>query len=207
MKRFRNATWAGVLAIAILAVIVPGASQAGPYVAGGTAVYRENGQTVADDGAALCLPGGMGVGGACLPFGGRGGAVGVLDAVSGTNVAFQVCIDNNGDSKCTDNRKPTGEACVDQVFFSHSDDARFFNPLGPLPNSRTPGCPTTGWNGYVVFICEGVHVAQNGSAGGGQPHTHAATTGTISNAPAGSGYGNFCGSSERVTVEKDYQVV
>lgn len=201
---------ATAVAMMMLALVVPGVSSADPYISGGTAVYRENGNTQADDGGAVCITdAGTGIGGACLPFGEQNGAVGVVDAVSGTDVAFQVCIDNNGDGRCTDfGQKNTGEGCLDQVFFSHGDDGRFFNPLGPLPTSRAPGCnPTTGWNGYVVFVCEGVHVVPNGSANGGPPHVHPATTGTISNEPAGTGYGNFCGSSERQTVEKDYVLV
>lgn len=200
---------AAATAMMIMALVAPGVSQAGPYVSGGTAVYRENGETRADDGAAICSTTGAGIGGGCLPFGGPGAAVKVTDAASGANVAFQVCIDNNGDGVCSDfGQKPDGAGCLDQVYFSHSDDGRFFNPLGPLPTSRAPGCSTAGgWNGYIVFVCEGVHVAANGSAGGGEPHVHPATAGSISSASEGTGYGNFCGSSQRQRVEKDYRVI
>jgi hypothetical protein len=201
---------AAAISMVLLALVVPGTSQANPYVSGGTAVYRENGQTRVDDGATVCFTAtNSGIGGACLPFGTPNGAVGVVDAVSGTEVAFQVCIDNNGDGVCTDRgQKPNGEGCQDQVYFSHGDDGLFHNPLGPLPTSRAPGCATTGgWNGYIVFVCEGVHTVPNGTASGGQPHVHPATTGTISNAPAGTGYGNFCGASRETVVEKDYRVI
>ncbi|HEX9697238.1 MAG TPA: hypothetical protein VGB64_13110 [Actinomycetota bacterium] len=201
---------------ATLTVVATGVFQAsaGIYVGGATVVYKEAGnQTAVDEGAAACLVGtGTGIGGGCLPFG-AGTAVEVIDALgipTGTEheVAFQVCIDNNADLKCTSGGASQTLPCHDEVFFSHSDDGLFFNPLGPLPGARSPGCPTGGWNGYVVFICQGVHTGQGPFPGtSGSPHAHPSTLGTIELTTGGSGFGDFCGGSRDVVVEKDYVLI
>lgn len=214
--RARIAAVASLVALVVATTTTGNAATGERYEGGGTvAVAKINGVTVVDNGAAICRPGGASTGGACVPFGevgadGRGFVyLGVDDDTVGEDVAFQVCIDNNGDGVCSDfGQEPAGKGCLDQVYFSHGDDGLFHNPLGPLPSSRAPGCnTTTGWIGYIVFICEGVHVVKDGSANGGTPHVHPATTGTVSNAPSGTGYGNFCGSSNRQPVEKDYKVI
>jgi hypothetical protein len=153
------------------------------YTNPGATVVRGNGATPADSGFAICQPAlGTGTGGLCLPFG-DDDAVQVVDDTAGENVAFQVCIDNNGDGFCT-----FGESgpCADDIEFSHDDAGNFFNPVGPLRTGFRTGCPGGPWNGYVVIICNGVHVTAS-------PHAHPATTGTASVTSGGEGLGTFCG--------------
>lgn len=209
-----------VAAIAALALFAaPQLAGADTYLGGGTVVFKQQGQAPdADRGVTICDPAlGTGIGGGCIPFNSDGspGAISVSDlgrAVAGgdpTSVAFQVCIDNNGDSKCTSGGDAAGKNCADYVAFSHNDAGQFFNPLGPLPSSKAPGCETTGgWNGYVVFLCEGVHVGGRGSQGV-PAHSHPATTGLISSedASTATGFGDFCGGTRELVVEKDYQVI
>lgn len=161
------------------------------YTAGGTFVVKSGGLTVVDNGGVVCdgLTG-SGVGGGCLPFpildpAASGAFIGVTDDAAGAHVAFQVCIDNNGDGVCG-GLQPDG-VCVDQIFFSHADGGAFFNPLGPLPTRTLDGCAGA-FQGYVVLLCQGEH--NDPQAG---PHSHAVTQGTIAFAPDGSGYGDFCG--------------
>jgi hypothetical protein len=163
------------------------------YTAGGTFVVKSDGQTIVDNGGAICQGlTGSGVGGGCLPFpladptGQAGAFIGVRDDAAGASVAFQVCIDNNGDGICGGQPLPT-EPCRDQIFFSHSDGGRFFNALGPLPTTSLKGCPNA-FQGYVVLLCQGEH--NDREAG---PHSHTLTTGTIKLMRDGSGYGDFCG--------------
>ncbi|HEU0132451.1 MAG TPA: hypothetical protein VFQ85_15815 [Mycobacteriales bacterium] len=173
----------------LLVGLVPQAHAAsGTYVAGGTAVGRAAGTTAVDNGTVACMPqSASGVGGLCLPFGG-GDAVSVIDDVLGRNVAFQVCVDNNGDGFCGRGPTPPAEpACVDQILFSHADDGSFRNPVGPMQTALAP-CPGNGggWNGYVVFLCNGAHVASD-------VHLHPATRGTAKVTTGGQGSGTFCG--------------
>ncbi len=200
---------AAVAALAAVVAMTLGSASAQVYVSGGTVVFKQEGAPpAADNGTLACHSSGIGVGGACLPFT-PGGFVGVTDVLAGKNVAFQVCIDANGDGICTDGKRDT-QPCRDQIFFSHDDQGLFHNPIGPLPTAMPAGCGTTApWKGYVVFLCEGVHVTR-GSAGPGAPHTHTATTGTIANTGplAPSGFGDFCGAAggER-PVSKPYTVI
>lgn len=167
------------------------------YTSGGTVVARNNGEPAVDEGTMLCNGGdNVGVGGFCTSFGG-GDAMAVFDDVAGTDVAFQVCIDNNGDGTCTS--PDTSAACPDQIFFSHDDQGVFYNPLGPIPTGFLPGCGYGAWQGYVVFLCEGTHVA-------GTPHAHAATTGGGRVTTGGEGLGTFCGGSEVQPSRKKYQL-
>ena len=179
------------------------------YTGGGTFVAKTPLGTVVDNGGAICQgTAGDGIGGGCLPFPGEGreGFVGVMDDSAGKEVAFQVCIDNNGDGICGG---PQNDGrCFDQIFFSHADDGKFFNPLGPLPTSFLSGCGAGAHNGYVVLLCSGEHVDATG------PHTHAPRTGTISLTASGSGYGDFCGGGASGgaanpvnTVAKAYKVI
>ncbi len=189
---------------------VTGGSGAGNYVTGGTAVAKQSGQPpAADSGALACnAADGSGVGGACVPFG-PGDSVLVNDTANGTGVAFQVCLDNDGDGVCTS--PDVSQPCPDQIFFSHDDAGNFFNPLGPLPPSFLPGCPGGAWPGYVVFICQGAHVA--GAASPISPiadasgHVHPATTGTASLTTGGTGFGTFCGGAKQAPSRKAYIVV
>lgn len=193
-----------------LVTAVAASSLAGAYVGGGTFVVKTQFGTVVDNGGVVCQgANGDGVGGGCLPFPTSvppsadgtlaGGFVQVADDAAGREVAFQVCLDNNGDGVCggpqpgVDSALPAeglGQGfCRDQIFFSHNDDGRFFNALGPLPTSLLRGCEENGgFQGYVVLLCQGAHQREGGAA-----HTHSLTSGSISLARDGSGYGTFCG--------------
>ena len=170
----------GVLSISLLTVRPAPADQ---YVAGSTFVARVDNTTVLDLGFVECTgTSGPGVGGGCIPWTAGGGAIEVIDAVNGRNVAFQVCIDNDGDRFC--GGVPTIAGCDDTIVFSHFDDGTFSNPLA-APTSFTTGCPG-GFRGWVVFLCQGVHAT-------GTPHEHEVTTGTITSAGGGGPSGQFCG--------------
>lgn len=178
---------AAALATALLAFgTVPGAEAAGGrYVSAGVAVARADGNTPVDNGAVVCDDGnGLGVGGVCLPFG-NGDAISVVDDVLGDAVAFQACVDNNGDSVCTPNDPDPN--CADDVVFSHDDDGSFYNPVGPVPTGFRPGCPGGAWNGYVVYLCDGAHAVS------ADVHAHPATTGTAAVTSGAEGVGEFCG--------------
>lgn len=173
------------IAVASLGVAPPASVT---YLGGGTLVAKQQfGEAVVDSGALVCTTQGLGVGGGCVPFG-SGDSIGVLDLLAGKQVAFQVCIDNDGDGLCGGD---FGGAltCRDEQFFSHHDDGAFFNPLGPLPKAFQRGCPGGAWPGYVVFLCEGAHVPVRPP---GPPHVHGATEGTVELTTGGTGFGNFC---------------
>lgn len=185
----RISTIAAVLAVALAAFgAMPGA-QAGPsarYVSAGVAVARGNGTTVVDNGAVVCDDGnGVGVGGVCMPFSAGDDAVSVADDEMGENLAFQVCVDNNGDGFCTTN--DPDPYCADDMYFSHDDAGNVFNPVGPVRTGFRPGCPGGAFDGYVVFLCDGVHAVAT------KPHVHPATTGIATVTTGGEGLGNFCG--------------
>ncbi len=170
-----------------------------PYVGGATAVVRSGDQTPVDEGTVVCDPDGESLGGACVPFSEAGPDpfVLVLDDILGEQVAFQVCIDNDGDGSCAwDPEAP----CGDDVYFSHDDDGNFHNPLGPLPTGFRPGCAGNGgFPGYVVFLCQGAHVPE-----GDASHVHPATSGTVSSldsaGPPNAGLGDFCAGVATVKV-------
>jgi hypothetical protein len=204
----------------IVAMLAPVAGRAGVYVGGATVVYKQAGQDPeVDRGVVVCnVETGAGIGGGCLPFSPANQFIEVLDVLqtldpagnNGHNVAFQVCIDVDGDNRCVSGGDPQPTTpCPDIVFFSHNDAGMFFNPLGPLPQTWPIGCPVpnTGrnWIGYVVFLCEGAHVAD---AHTGIPHTHPTTAGTIkgtTNGPYSGGFGDFCGGLKDQII-KDYVV-
>jgi hypothetical protein len=199
-----------IAALATLASLVSSSQAQGNveragYTVSGTVVVKQAGQPApADDGVLTCsITSGAGVGGACVSFGHDpgGAAVGVTDDVAGTQVAFQVCLDNDGDGACV---SPGIGPCADEIFFSHDDRGAFFNPLGPLPPDFKFGCPGGPWRGYVVFLCAGVHTTPNGTAGGGSPHQHFASQGTVVVTTGGSGFGNFCGGSQQSPSNKRY---
>lgn len=189
------------LAASLLLLPSPSSSASGAeghYVGGNTVAVRANGTTVVDEGGLVCGSANgnrAGNGGMCLPFGG-GDSVYVFDAVAGENVAFQVCIDNSGDGFCT---SPDSGTCADVVQFSHSDDGSFFNPVGPLPTGFTSGCGAGAYPGYVVFLCEGVHVA------GTNAHSHPAAGGTGVVTSGGEGSGDFCGGQPARPASKPYR--
>ena len=200
----------GLLVLSVLSAIVhTGTGHAAEiveasYTAGGTAVVKQAGQPrAADEGVMACsATTGQGIGGACISFGHKDSIL-VTDAVAGRDVAFQVCIDNNGDGRCV---SPSFDRqCPDQIFFSHEDGGRFFNPLGPLPTSWKDGCPGGPFKGYVIFICNGVH---EGAASGASepPHVHPASTGTAMLTGEGTGFGNFCGGAEQSPSDKGYTI-
>lgn len=199
----------GRIAIAIACASVlaagmtPGNASAGErYEGGGTvAVAKINGVTVIDNGGAICRPGGASTGGACVSFAdatigsdGRGQSVylGVTDDAVGADVAFQVCVDNNGDGVCGGPSGAGFERCGDDQFFSHDDEGKFHNPLGPLPNAFRQGCPGSSTHaGFVVFLCTGAHTVEGPDA-----HTHTVTDGTAATVVSDDStpnYGTFCG--------------
>jgi hypothetical protein len=180
------------VAALLLAPVATSSAGAGPttarYAGAGVAVVRADGSTPVDNGFVACDSGdGVGSGGACLPFGG-GDGVHVVDDVRGEDVAFQVCVDNDGDGLCTSGN--AAATCGDDIVFSHDDAGNFFNPVGPVPAGFRSGCPGGPWRGYVVFLCEGVHAtAANPQAA----HAHPATTGTVAVTAGAEGVGTFCG--------------
>lgn len=191
----------GLVAVAALAaaLLAPGGSRAAvsepsTFVAAGTVVAKQTGSAPdLDRGVVVCDPAaGRGIGGVCIPFAGGRNAIGVLDALASGEVAFQACIDNSGDGACTVDNRTTINPCTDDIFYSHDDQGRFFNPLGPLPAGFWQGCAGQenfhGFPGYVVFICDGVHLNQ------GEAHSHSATSGTVELVAGGTGYGTFCAS-------------
>jgi hypothetical protein len=186
MSRIRSFLLAA-LVVGSVAVPAAHAGATARYVSGGVGIARAQGQTVADSGLVVCEPGdAAGLGGACLPFGG-GDAVSVVDAVQGQDVAFQVCVDNNGDGLCrSDDPDPV---CGDVIAFSHDDAGNFYNPVGPLPTGFKAGCPGGPFRGYIVYLCEGAHANLPGVL----PHAHPATSGTASVVTGGEGLGSFCG--------------
>lgn len=185
----RRSPGTGIGWAATAASLVVGAGNAGAataeYRGGATVVVkREGSDPTVDRGIVVCRSSGPSVGGACLPFDGNN-SVRVDDDRAGLEVAFQVCIDNDGDGVCGGDPR---RACADDLFFSHDDAGRFFNPLGPLPTSFRPGCPG-GFPGYVVFLCQGIHQPPDPGAG---THVHTVSKGTASSVFGGTGFGNFC---------------
>ena len=194
---------ATVLVIGSLAGGVLGGAPSENYAGATTAVAKNAG---VDDGVVVCTSTGTSLGGGCLPFGAFDSVL-VQDDVMGTQLAFQVCVDNNGDGRCGGGQQ--GEPCADDIFFSHDDRGSFFNALGPLPQGFRPGCEgSAGFPGYVVFLCEGAHIAGGGTGlpAGGTPHFHAATTGSITGTIGGTGFGNFCFPAQPFQV-KEYIVL
>lgn len=170
----------GALAVSALTV---GPAEGDTYGAGTTFVARGAAITAADIGLVECNPDPVpSGGGACIPWSGGGSGIEVIDAVNGRNVAFQVCVDNDGDSFC--GGVPTVAGCQDDIVFSHFDNGTFSNPLA-APTSFRSGCPG-GFRGWVVFLCQGAHAA-------GTPHTHEVTTGTVTAVGGGGPSGEFCG--------------
>ena len=175
--------------VAVTTVARPAdAAETYAYVAGTTAVARTGGSTVADSGTVVCAgapdaDAGAGVGGVCIPWSAGGSAIEVVDGALGHDVAFQACVDNDGNLQC--GGTPVISGCADAVVFSHFDNGTFSNPLA-APTSFTSGCPG-GFPGWVVFLCQGAHDA-------GGLHAHEATGGTVTTVASGGPSGQFCGS-------------
>jgi hypothetical protein len=171
------------------------------YDGSGTQVVRVAGVTLVDEGSVTCSAStGAGTGGSCLRFNPATPDPAVFvtddDPAIGTFVAFQVCVDNNGDGFCTSPAE--SGPCPDDIVFSHADGGAFFNPLSVRAGFR-PGCPGGPYPGYVVFLCAGTHV--DGSA-----HQHRATTGSSRLVTAMSGTGNFCGGTQQRVSKKQYTI-
>ncbi len=153
---------------------------------------------LADKGAVVCTDAGFGAGtaagegGVCIPFDELDGdSVLVVDDMVGTAVAFQVCVDMDGDSACTGgiaNLAPPG--CEDHIVFSHRSRGNMnINPLWIPPDFRSTYelCGSSGFPGYVVMICAGVDSTPS-------PHAHTATSGAVTGTiTGGSPSGDFCG--------------
>ncbi|MDQ1684091.1 MAG: hypothetical protein QOC82_828 [Frankiaceae bacterium] len=187
-------------AIAVSATAGPGyaGEQQARYDGAGTQVIRVGGVTLVDEGSMTCSAStGAGTGGSCLRFDPTNPAPAVLvqDASFGTHVAFQACLDNNGDSVCT---SPDQGPCADDIVFSHADGGGFFNPLAVRQGFR-PGCPGGPFPGYIIFTCRGTHVD-------GTAHTHDVTTGTTTLVAGGTGTGNFCGGTQQRQSRKTYTI-
>jgi hypothetical protein len=155
------------------------------YQVPGTAVVRTDSVTgtpeTVDIGAVVCNPTGQSIGGGCILWNPVDDSINVLDAAG--DVAYQVCIDNDGNGYCQSN---CCLPCGDDIFFSHGDGGEFFNPLGPLPTHFRFGCPG-GFPGWVIFVCAGIHEDWTGA------HTHSAGPGVILSTQGGQGIGgNFC---------------
>ena len=168
------------------------------YEGSGARVVRAAGITLVDEGSMTCsATTGLGNGGTCLRFNPAvpDPAVFVLDDALGPQVPFQVCVDNNGDGFCT---SPEEGPCADDIVFSHADGGAFFNPLSVRGGFR-PGCPGGAYAGYIVFLCNGVHVDATA-------HTHGGTTGIARLVTASSGSGNFCGGTQQNVSRKKYTI-
>lgn len=225
---------AATMLLLVVALFVQGAHADSTYLGAGTVVYKDykdQDPTKVDHGVVVCHKATeIGIGGGCIPT--PQGPPFAVNAIEVTDfigqpdhaIAFQVCIDLNGDGLCVSQgivppdptldeiaalctpSKP-GDPQIDLVYFSHDDLWNFFNPLGPLPPGSTK-CPPglmkgPGFQGYIVFLCEGVHSPRDGA-----PHTHGATAGTIkgTTVPQTTGYGDFCGGLKDQVI-KQYQVM
>lgn len=193
--RFAN-TILVTFALLALGVAAP-AAQSERYTAGATFVAR-TGSTLFDNGFVACH-GNAGEGGACVPWG-AGDSILVVDDSLGEDVAFQACVDNDGDRICSQGASLVLPGCEDDIYFSHSDGGVFHNPVGPMRTSFRAGCPG-GFPGYVVFLCSGVHQDLSG------PHVHQVTTGMMEIASGGEGSGNFCAFPQDRMDSKTYAVI
>jgi hypothetical protein len=165
---------------------------AGTVVVAGSGQPGTPGQTFLDNGAVVCA---TGTGGVCIPWEALGGdSVKVVDDAVGDNVAFQVCIDNDGDSFCTGDGQP--RECSDLILFSHvtgsnaNHNPLFVNP--PFARGYWEQCGQDGFPGYVVITCAGAHA--NTATGFGATHPHQAVKGTVGGVvTGGTPSGDFCG--------------
>jgi hypothetical protein len=176
-----SAVLAAVVLLATLMAGPVGAASPYSYQGPGVVVTQDAaGNTLIDNGVVRCqlaAPSG-GQGGFCIPFSdisASGSTLTVNDASSGTNVSYQVCLDNNGNGVCGD----SSGGCSDLILFSHSSSS-YANPMSGLPTSHAAGCPgSVGFDGLVVFICQGVHDThvENASTGTGTLSSGSGTAG------------------------------
>lgn len=208
---------AAVAAVFSVLPTTSGAQAPSTYAVGGSVSVKRVGPNPAavDDGAVVCSASTLqGIGGACVPFDRERPFVEVIDDAYDRFVPFVVCIDNDGDGGCNPHHPGP---CADDAYGSHdggwvSDERNataFFNPIGPLPTAFRKGCPGGPFDGYVVFICQGVHAGaplpdpETGRAARAErpavevnaeaSDLHGATTGTAAAVRAEpSGYGDLC---------------
>ena len=184
-------------------------SGAGTIVLGATGSGETDQLILVDNGAVTCTStnfatgASAGIGGVCIPFNDLGGdAVYVKDNSHGTDMAFQVCVDMDGDNICTGNSE-SGQfsGCQDHIVFSHNSfSGDFINPLyiPPIFRSDYYMCGSAGFEGYIVIICAGLDSVP-------APHQHEASNGDVFGVTAGpTGFGTFCGGP---TAAKAYAVV
>lgn len=201
-----RALLAAVVAISLAAVPGVLAVSAYSYDGPGVVVLDAQRATIADNGAVVCedadgdgVPE-KGTGGVCIPFdqlpdtdSGEHPAVRVVDDEVGESVAFQVCVDNDGDGVCTFGLKenPVGDPaeCFDEIRFSHGDGVNV-NPLAVPDGFAFPGCADNGgFPGVIVAICAGAHESASEGA-----HSHEATAGSAqTTTTTDTSTGDFCG--------------
>lgn len=181
-----------VLAVLALALGVMRGAVAEDYSYSGSGAYVTRDQTqgtATDDGVVICdsTGGGNNVGGACIPFTSGVNSISVDDDMEEDEVAFQVCIDNDGDRSCG-NTPPIVTGCGDVIAYSHFDSGAFSNPLAVPASGFANGCPG-GYPGWIVIACTGAHRTTLDPDG----HPHPVTTGTISTSTdTGGSSGQFC---------------
>lgn len=220
--RIRTLTLAVALGLGLVTAssALVGAADGGfTYHGPGVVVADEGGSTFVDNGAVVCEDtDGDGVheqgqGGVCIPFNAASPissnpAIHVSDDLVGEDVAFQVCVDNDGDGRCGFRTKEVGgvakelpgndPGCFDEIRFSHGDDESNINPLS-VPDGFQDGCADNGgFAGWVVMICAGAHAPTDHGS-----HPHEATDGTVqlTSVSSKTGQGDFCGGP---TAEKAY---
>lgn len=197
-------TWAGSYAgpgsIVTSFSFVPGNEAQATFVDNGAVVCEDtNGDGIYDSGR----------GGTCIPFANMGydDSIYVVDALENENVAYQVCVDMNGDGVCgIDAANGTIGFCRDAIFFSHSSfTGGFDNPMyvdTPGLASQQAMCGGSGgFQGYVVILCAGAHQTFGDPDG----HTHEATIGQVyTTFGASKPHGDYCGSP---VAAKAYRVI
>lgn len=183
----------------------------GGYVGPGTLVAAfsaaspgaEASATFVDNGAVVCEDTDgdgtydKGNGGLCIHFWEmRGDSILVEDALAYRDVAFQVCVDANGDGICGSSAfsDPLGlSGCRDALVFSHNGfNGGFDNPMY-LPSFLEQAywqCGGLGFPGYIVIICAGAHQTFGDPDG----HTHTVAFGQVYSTYEGTWpKGDYCG--------------
>lgn len=183
----------------------------GGYVGPGTVVAafsavpgRDAAATFVDNGAVVCEDTNgdgtydKGNGGLCIHFWEvQGDSILVEDALAFRDVAFQLCVDANGDGICGSSNfsDPLGiNGCRDEIVFSHNSfDGGFDNPM-LIPRHLENAfwmCGGVGFPGYIVIICSGAHQTFGDADG----HTHQVAFGQVYSTYGGTHpRGDYCGS-------------
>lgn len=215
----------GILAFTATTHAAPGAGPwAASYAGPGSIVASfdlggpntEGSATFVDNGAIVCEDvDGDGIyekgrGGTCISFA-QFHATGmdsilVEDALAYRDVAFQVCVDANGDGVCGDGffNDPFATGCRDIIYFSHSSfTGGYSNPMY-MPywaEQHFYNCGYGGFPGYIVILCAGAHQTQGDPTG----HTHEVTFGqTYLDWGGAWPSGDYCGAP---TAVKAYQLI